>query len=188
MATVIVPSACRIQSDRSDSRNPRRIRHKRVCAFLDAGFFLWNVCSCVGKTPASASRLRSKTSALNMPAAPAILIPAVVSSLVVWQVYRRVRRNIGIQPFEPRRLMVRIGIFGLIGVLLAGLSLEHARLLLGFAAGLLPGMGLAWVGLRLTRFETTAEGRFYTPNMYLGIALSLLMVGRLVYRLTLPYG
>lgn len=84
--------------------------------------------------------------------------------------------------------MVRIGIFGLISVLLVGLSLEHARLLLGFAAGLLPGMGLAWVGLRLTRFETTAEGRFYTPNMYLGIALSLLMVGRLVYRLTLLYG
>ena len=123
-----------------------------------------------------------------MPASPTLLIPAVVSSLVVWRVYQRVRRNIGPQPFQPRRLMVRIGIFALIIGLITVVSLGHARVLLGFAAGLLPGMGLAWLGLRLTRFETTPVGRFYTPNMYLGIALSLLMVGRVAYRLALLYG
>lgn len=123
-----------------------------------------------------------------MAAPTTVLVPAVISSLVVWRVYRRVRRNIGRQPFQPRRLWVRIGIFGLISVLLAGLSLEQIRVLLGLAAGLVPGMVLAWFGLRLTRFEVTVEGRFYTPNLYVGLVLSLLMVGRLVYRLTLLYG
>jgi hypothetical protein len=37
-------------------------------------------------------------------------------------------------------------------------------------------------GLRLTKFEQTAQGLFYTPNAHLGIALSLLFIGRLIYR------
>jgi len=41
--------------------------------------------------------------------------------------------------------------------------------------------------LRLTRFEPTPEGLFYTPNAYLGIALSLLFFGRLVYRMVEVY-
>ena len=43
-------------------------------------------------------------------------------------------------------------------------------------------MGLGIYGLKLTKFEKTEEGLFYTPNAHLGIALSLLLVGRLIYR------
>jgi cytochrome b561 len=43
--------------------------------------------------------------------------------------------------------------------------------------------------LRHTRFEVTPEGRFYTPHTYLGLAVTLLFLGRLVYRfLYLPNG
>jgi hypothetical protein len=38
------------------------------------------------------------------------------------------------------------------------------------------------VGLRLTQFETTAEGHFYTPNTHIGIMLSVLFVGRFIYQ------
>jgi hypothetical protein len=41
--------------------------------------------------------------------------------------------------------------------------------------------------LRLTRFERTAQGLFYIPNAYLGSALSLLLVGRILYRLSELY-
>jgi hypothetical protein len=37
-------------------------------------------------------------------------------------------------------------------------------------------------GLRLTKFEQTALGLFYTPNAHLGIALSLLFIARIGYR------
>ena len=113
-----------------------------------------------------------------------MLVPAAVTSLVVWRVYRRVRRNIGRQPFQPHRLTVRIGIFALISVLVVGVSVHNAQVLMGIASGLLAGMGLAWLGLRLTRFESNDAGHFYTPNRYFGLALSLLMVGRVVYRFT----
>jgi len=36
--------------------------------------------------------------------------------------------------------------------------------------------------VRFTRFETNATGRFYTPNTHIGIALSVLFVGRIAYR------
>ena len=41
---------------------------------------------------------------------------------------------------------------------------------------------LGVLGTRLTKFEATQAGLFYTPNAHLGIALSLLLVLRLGYR------
>ena len=49
------------------------------------------------------------------------------------------------------------------------------------------GIPVAVVGLRLTRFETTEDGRFYTPNIYIGVGLCLLVVVRLAYRVNLFY-
>ncbi len=50
------------------------------------------------------------------------------------------------------------------------------------AAGLAGGVALALPGLKLTRFETTPQGRFYTPHGGIGLALSALLIGRLAYR------
>jgi hypothetical protein len=113
-----------------------------------------------------------------MTSGPAILF----GGLIVWSLYRRVRRNIGRQPLHPRRAITSIVILSLVSVLIAGLSLQNPGLLLGLGGGLLLGALLGLVGLRLTRFETTAEGHFYTPNTHIGIALSVLFVGRIVYR------
>lgn len=113
-----------------------------------------------------------------MTTAPVILF----GGLMVWGIIRRVRRNIGRQPLHPRRAITSIVILSLVTVLVASLSLQNTSLLLGFGGGLLLGALLGLVGLRLTRFETTAEGHFYTPNIHIGIALSVLFVGRMAYR------
>jgi hypothetical protein len=97
--------------------------------------------------------------------------------------YRRVRRNIGRQSLHPRRAITSIIILSLVTVLLIGTSLQNTNLLLGLGGGLLLGALLGFVGLRLTRFETTNAGHFYTPNTPIGVALSLLLAGRIVYRL-----
>jgi hypothetical protein len=39
----------------------------------------------------------------------------------------------------------------------------------------------------MTRFEKTPQGLFYTPNAHLGIALSALLMGRIIYRLAQVY-
>jgi hypothetical protein len=41
--------------------------------------------------------------------------------------------------------------------------------------------------LRLTKFERAPEGLFYTPNAHIGIALSLLLVGRILWRVGQVY-
>jgi hypothetical protein len=110
-------------------------------------------------------------------------IPILFAGLIVWSLYRRVRRNIGRQPLHPRRAITSIVILSLVSVLIIGTASQNTNLLLGFGGGLLPGMLLGMVGLRLTRFETTAEGHFYTPNTHIGIALSVLFAGRIAYKL-----
>ena len=110
------------------------------------------------------------------------IVPISLAGLFAWSIYRRVRRNIGRQTLRPRRSITSIIILSTVSAVIVGSSLHNPRLLLGFGGGLLPGMLLGFVGLRLTRFETTAEGHFYTPNTHIGVALSLLLVGRITYR------
>jgi hypothetical protein len=55
--------------------------------------------------------------------------------------------------------------------------------LVTLVAGLVAGVGLAIWGLRLTKFECNDSGYFYTPNAHIGIALSLLFVARIGFRL-----
>jgi len=42
-------------------------------------------------------------------------------------------------------------------------------------------------GLNKTQFEPSKKGLFYTPNVHLGITLSLLFVGRIIYRFVEVY-
>ena len=113
---------------------------------------------------------------------PVPVIPILFGGLFAWGIYRRVRRNIGQQPLRPRRIIVSIVIFSVVSILFLIMSLKQTPLLLGIGGGLLLGASLGFVGLRLTKFETTDQGHFYTPNTHIGIALSALFIGRMLYR------
>jgi len=110
------------------------------------------------------------------------LVPILLVGLFAWSIYRRVRRNIGRQKLNPSRAIRSIVVLSLVSLLIVGTSLKNTNLLLGFGGGLLLGALLGFVGLRLTRFETNGEGHFYTPSTHIGVALSLLLVGRIAYR------
>ena len=106
----------------------------------------------------------------------------LIIGIFAWSIYRRVRRNIGRQNLHPRRAIKSIVILSLVSVLIVCTSFQNTNLLLGFGGGLLLGALLGFAGLRLTRFETTDEGHFYTPNAHIGVALSVLFVGRMAYK------
>jgi len=108
--------------------------------------------------------------------------PVLFCGLIAWGIHRRLRRNIGRQKLRPVRITISIVIFSVASAVLLFLSLGIPKLMLGIGGGLALGVPLGFVGLRLTQFETTAEGHFYTPNTKIGIALSLLFLGRLTYR------
>jgi Protein of unknown function (DUF1453) len=114
---------------------------------------------------------------------PHALFPALLIPLILFGLYRRFRRNFGQQPIQRTRMMVRIGIMSVLLLLFAFSSLHQTQLLQGALAGVVLGAALAVWSLRLTRFEITPDGKeFYTPNSYFGMALTALLVGRLVYR------
>jgi hypothetical protein len=108
----------------------------------------------------------------------------VIGGVFAWSIYRRIRRNIGEQKLRPRRIITSLVIFALIGTIIVAAALKAGSmdLVLGFGGGLLLGAGLGFFGLRLTKFRTTDEGHFYTPNTYIGGALSVLLIGRIIYR------
>jgi hypothetical protein len=104
-------------------------------------------------------------------------------ALMAWSIYRRVRRNIGRQQLRPKRAIVRLVILSIFSLLICLMGFLFPAILLGFGGGLVCGGLLGLAGLKLTQFETTEEGHFYTPDTRIGVALSLLLVGRILYNM-----
>jgi hypothetical protein len=125
-----------------------------------------------------------------MQAPPGNVIPfLVVIPLVIWRLYARIRRSVGRQTLSRRRPWFTIVLFPTLIVLLSFGAWSHHRPVL-FAAmlgGIVGGVVLGFYGNRHTKFEATPQGLFYTPNAHIGVALSLLFVGRVIYRLVVLY-
>lgn len=111
-----------------------------------------------------------------------VVFYVVFGIFIAWRMYRRFQRNIGRQKLRPARAIVRLVLFGVFSLLIILAGLQNPRLLAGYAAGILGGAALGFAGLKLTHFETTEEGHFYTPDARIGVAISLLLAGRLIYR------
>jgi hypothetical protein len=117
-------------------------------------------------------------------ATPALL-PALFVPLILFGLYRRFRRTFGRQPIQRKRMMLRIGLMAVALFFLVAPALHSMNLALSALGGAIAGGALGVFGLRLTRFEITPDGQeFYTPNVYIGAALSALVLGRLIYRFT----
>ncbi len=110
------------------------------------------------------------------------LIVLAFAALVVWRVYARIRRVVGRQRLSKVRPWITLVVFPLIFALLLATNLAHPATAVSALAGAAVGAGLGVLGTRLTKFEVTPAGLFYTPNAHLGIALSLLLVLRLAWR------
>jgi len=119
---------------------------------------------------------------LELPRLTPPLIPVLIGCVLYWIISRRLRRNVERQKLRPLRKIIGIVILSAISLALLIASQFLPKLLSGIGAGLAGGAVLGLVGLRLTKFETTAEGRFYTPDTRIGLALTLLFAGRLAYR------
>jgi hypothetical protein len=115
------------------------------------------------------------------------LVPLIIVPFLAWRVYSRVRRNIGRQPFHPGRLVTRIVLWSVISVLFALGTMGYLPSLEALAGGLLLALPLAFIGTHLTKFEDTPQGKFYTPNTAIGVALIVLFMGRVAYRMYALY-
>lgn len=115
------------------------------------------------------------------------IFPFLIAALVVWAIYRRLRRSFGRQRLNPRRMMIRMGILLLLAVSLASLALRSVEFLGVEMGGLAAGVAMALWGAKHTRYERQNGQLYYLPHTYSGIAVTLLVLGRLVYRFVQVY-
>jgi hypothetical protein len=113
---------------------------------------------------------------------PHVVSLLITVPLMAYVVYRRVRGSFGRQPIRTRRMLVRVAILAAVAIGFGIVGLQKPPLLEGLAVGIAGGAALGYLGLRLTRFETTADGDRYVPNPWIGAVLTALVLGRVAYR------
>jgi hypothetical protein len=111
----------------------------------------------------------------------------IFALLIVFLIYRRFRRSFGQQPVRPIRMQVRIAMLVIVAGLLLPAALRSSAFLLALLIGITAGIALAVWGGSQTRFLRISKQLYYVPHTYTGIAVSLLFLGRLIYRLIQVY-
>lgn len=111
----------------------------------------------------------------------------VAVPIIVWRMYSRIKRNIGRQQLSKWRPWLTMTLFPLLVLLISFGAVSQPLKLLAMAGGIVTGALLGVFGTRHTKFENTPEGIFYTPNAHIGIALSVIFFGRIVYRIFQVY-
>jgi DMSO/TMAO reductase YedYZ heme-binding membrane subunit len=108
-----------------------------------------------------------------------IMLPLM--ALMIW---RRVSRQFGRQPIQRKRMIFRIVMFSFLGCMFALSGLHKIELAEGLLGGVLIGGAIGLLGLRLTRFMVDpVKGDCYVPNSWIGALLTVLVLGRLAWRL-----
>jgi len=109
--------------------------------------------------------------------------PYLFTGLLGLAYLRRIAGNFGRQPWRPVRTGIRLGLLSLalVALLFAAAFVPGAGLSVGI--GLAAGATLAFFALRHNHADIVDGKRGYTPNPWIGGALSLLLVGRLAWRM-----
>ncbi|MDB5919129.1 MAG: hypothetical protein JWR40_3363 [Massilia sp.] len=105
----------------------------------------------------------------------------VLTPFLVWRVYSRLKTMMARQRSIMSRHWTGLGVF-LAMVLVPASELVSRPPMLGWLAlGTAFGVAYGVWGLRLTRFEDTDEGYYFTPNARLGILVAMLFTARILY-------
>jgi hypothetical protein len=113
--------------------------------------------------------------------------PYLIAALVIFAIYRRLRRSFGRQPLRPGRMTARIVLLAIVACALLPLALRSGQFLAAILAGAGLGVALGLWGAERTRFVMYRDKLHYVPHTYTGIAVSLLFLGRVVFRFVQVY-
>src|SRR5215469_2190908 len=112
-----------------------------------------------------------------------VVVTILFVALIAWRMHTRIRRLIGRQKLSPGRPWINVVLFPVLVALLTLGTRLHPLAVGALAGGAALGVALGVYGLRLTRFESTTEGLYYTPSAHIGVALSVLLAARILWRL-----
>jgi hypothetical protein len=110
----------------------------------------------------------------------------ILAPVLVWRVYARIKSRMTRQrSIVSRHYTGLLAFFAMVAV--PASELANPLTLAALAAGLAAGLALGVYGLRVTRFEETSEGYFFTPNARLGTLIAMALVARVLYLGVLIY-
>ena len=107
----------------------------------------------------------------------------MLAPLLDWRLRARYKRLVGRQRTSKYRPWVSIGIYTLLMGLIVWATWGQWPALAALAGGLAAGGLLSRWAWQHTQLEPTPQGLYYTPHTHLGIALSLLFLARIAYRI-----
>jgi hypothetical protein len=113
--------------------------------------------------------------------------PFLIAAVVVFAVYRRFRRTFGRQLLRPARMISRIVLLAVVVCALLPMAAHSVEFLAAQLAGAALGIALGMWGAERTRFQMHDGQMHYLPHTYTGIAISLLFLGRLAFRVVQAY-
>ncbi|WP_336772373.1 sporulation protein [Paenibacillus sp. MMO-58] len=108
--------------------------------------------------------------------------------IILFVVYRRLKRSVGFQPFKPSRLKMRIGIFSIIGILLLASGFPHPAIYISDAIGIACGAVIAYYAIKHSRFEQREDTLFYRTHVGIETLVVLLFIGRIAFRIIEMFG
>jgi hypothetical protein len=104
-----------------------------------------------------------------------ILLP-----VLVWRVYARIKSQMTRQrSIVSRHYTGVLAFFAMVAV--PASELTDPLAMAALAGGTIAGLAIGVYGLRITRFENTDQGYFYTPNGRLGLLIAMALVARVAY-------
>lgn len=102
--------------------------------------------------------------------------------LLAWRMRSRYKRLVGRQRTSKYRPWISMGIYAVLMGVIVWATWGHWPALGALAGGLVAGGLLSRWAWKQTQLEATPQGLYYTPHTRLGMALSLLFLARIAYR------
>lgn len=111
-------------------------------------------------------------------------MPYWLPALFGWAIYRRIRKNFGVQAWRPVRAGIRLAVLSLAACALIVLAILKPELLFPLGIGSALGAALGLFGLKHTHVALSDGLRVYTPNPWIGSLLTAILLGRMAWRWT----
>jgi len=111
-----------------------------------------------------------------------IVAVVLITLLVIFRIYWRTRKQFGFQKFSRGRMLTKMALLAIIGIILLVTGFSHPLRYIFDAAGLLLGGIIARHSLRTSAFEWRNNDWFYRQNPWMDMFLLVLFAGRVAFK------
>jgi hypothetical protein len=103
-------------------------------------------------------------------------------ALIVFLIYRRIKRTIGFQKYIPAVMITRIVLFSLVSSMVLFFTVTQTISLIADIAGISIGLSLLYLAIKNTVFEKREGGLYYRTHIWIELTIMILFLGRFIYR------